>query len=434
MSEAILPEIAENLAAIPVIDCHEHFPEESTRIRKNLDFGHLFTGYAGSDLAVAGMPQADVQRLTNSQADIDEKWRLIEPYYQRTRNTAYIRALEIAFRDLYGIESLTQKTYRQLTEQIRKHNKPGLYRWVLKEKCNIELCLNNSLDEWPFRERSDPDFFLQDLSIVKLLQWPPPVEELQQATGTTIKKFDDYRDAIDACFAKYAGIADAVKQQAAYSRPLRFEDVPEDRARRIFDSMTDPEAVCPADCKALQDWALHHCVQLCIEHDLPMKIHTGYLAGNDYMDLDQIKPADLNNLFIKYPQARFDLFHIGYPYQEEVLALAKHFANVYVDMCWVWIIDPLAARRFFQQAVVSVPGHKIFGFGGDYGQIEPAYGHLQIARQQMGIALTRLVEDGWLSVKEALGVARRVLHDNPTECFRIEPKRRALRETMAEAG
>ncbi len=434
MPNRVHPEIADGLMRIGVIDCHEHLPEESERVKRKLDFGDLLWGYAASDLAVAGLSPADHQRLTSPDVDLDEKWRLIEPYYPKVRYTAYFRVLQIALRDLYGIDEISRRTWHEITEQIRRRNKPGFYRWVLKEKAGIEVSLNNSLEEWPVRHPTDPELFLQDLSVVKLLDGPLPIKELQAVTGEDISRFDHYRDAIDKCFAKYAPITGAVKQQAAYGRSLHFEDVPADRARRVFDSMTAPETLAPADLKVLQDWAMHHCVQLCIEHDLTMKIHTGYLAGFDYMPLEHTRPSHLNGLFIKYPNARFDLFHIGYPYQEEVLALAKHFRHVYTDMCWVWIIDPLAARRFFKQAVLALPGNKVFGFGGDYPHPENAYGHLQIAREQMGIALTELLEEGWLDVAEAIEVAQRVLHDNPVECFRIDQKRQALRQSVAEIG
>jgi len=426
------PEIMAAIAEIPIIDCHEHLPEESTLVSEHADFGCLFSGYAGSDLNVAGMPEEQIKKLTTEPMDPQEKWRMFEPYYRKTRHTAYIRAVEIAIRDLYGIARLDEGTCVQVTERMQQARKEGFYRWLFKEKCGIEVSMVNCLDNWPFREKTDPEFFIQDLSIVKLLLWPPPVEELEKATGKSIRKFDDYRDAIEAVFDKYAPIAGAVKQQVAYHRVLQFDEVPEDEARRIFDSMTDPENVDPADRKKLQDWAFHHCARLCAEHDIVMKIHTGYKAGSNYMELQHIKPGPLDKVFVKHPGTRFDLFHIGYPYQEEVLAFAKHFTNVYVDMCWIWIIDPLAARRFLKQAIVAVPGHKVFGFGGDYGsQAELVYGHLRIALQQIGIALTEMVAEGWLTLSQAVEVARRILHDNPVECFRLPEKRQALRKAMA---
>lgn len=177
------------------------------------------------------------------------------------------------------------------------------------------------------------------------------------------------------------------------------------------------------DRKQLQDWALHRCIRLAIEHQLPIKIHTGYKNGVNYMDFSHIRARDLANLFIEYPQAKFDLFHIGYPYQEEVLALAKHFSNVYVDLCWAWIMDPQATRRFLKQFLTAVPAGKLFGFGGDYLMAEPVYGHLRIARDNIALVLSEMIEDEYFTASEATHIAQRILRENAIEVFRVEEKR-----------
>jgi predicted TIM-barrel fold metal-dependent hydrolase len=150
------------------------------------------------------------------------------------------------------------------------------------------------------------------------------------------------------------------------------------------------------------------------------------------MDVGHIRPTGLTSLFVQYPEARFDLFHIGYPYQEEVLALAKHFANVYVDMCWAWIIDPGASRRFLKQFVTAVPANKLFAFGGDYVVAEPVYGHLRIARDGIARALTELVDESYLTTSEAIAVGHRILRENALEVFRVDEKRRRAHEAHRE--
>ncbi len=80
---------------------------------------------------------------------------------------------------------------------------------------------------------------------------------------------------------------------------------------------------------------------LSIQHNLPFKIHTGYYAGYGGMPVERIKPGHLCGLLKQYPQARFVLMHIAYPYSDEIVAaIAKHYPNVYVDLCWAWSIDP----------------------------------------------------------------------------------------------
>nr|WP_187436052.1 amidohydrolase family protein [Bradyrhizobium hipponense] len=73
-------------------------------------------------------------------------------------------------------------------------------------------------------------------------------------------------------------------------------------------------------------------------------------------------------------ETRFALMHIGYPYEHEFIALAKHYPKAAIDMCWAWIINPVAGVRFLKEFLMAVPSSKIFTFGGDYVAVEPIYG------------------------------------------------------------
>ena len=128
-------------------------------------------------------------------------------------------------------------------------------------------------------------------------------------------------------------------------------------------------------------------------------------------------PADLCPLLRQYPEARFVLMHIGYPYQDEMIALAKHYANAFIDLCWTWIISPTACVRFVSEFLTAAPVNKLLGFGGDYIPIEPVVGHARIARRGLALALTALVDDAWLSEPEAIAAGGRVLRENALELF-----------------
>jgi predicted TIM-barrel fold metal-dependent hydrolase len=419
------PELQQAVDAIRVIDTHEHQEEESARLaRKGFDFAWLFEQYASHDLVSAGMPDDHLQQLLKEDVPLDRKWTLFEPWYHASRNTAYIKAAEIAIRDLYGIDELNASTAVELTERMQSRNKPGIVKWILQSEAGIDLAQVNALDTTFFRKDTDRSVFMQDIGVVSLLGWPLPLKQLTEETGIEIKEFKHYVEAIDALFDSCAPMADAIKQQSAYFRAQRFEDVPDDDAARVFnEALKNPDRIDEQQQTVIQDWGFHHCVQQSIKHDLPIKIHTGYKAGCNYMDVEHIKPTKLTNVFLKYPDARFDLFHIGYPYQEEVLALAKHFRNVHVDMCWAWIIDWHASIRFFKQYLTAVPANKLFAFGGDYVIAEPAYGHLKLARRGIARALTELVEDDYFTKQQAIQVASMVLRENAIENFRIDKKR-----------
>ena len=111
--------------------------------------------------------------------------------------------------------------------------------------------------------------------------------------------------------------------------------------------------------KHLQDFIFHHIIQQSIKLDLPVQIHTGYLAGNRGW-LDNGQPMKLLNLFIKYPEAKFILFHGGYPWTSDYVALGKQFSNVYLDLVWLPQISKTEAIRTFHEMLDAVPYNKIY--------------------------------------------------------------------------
>jgi len=97
--------------------------------------------------------------------------------------------------------------------------------------------------------------------------------------------------------------------------------------------------------------------------------------------------------------------------------LAKNFQNVYIDMCWLHIISPYAARQALAEWLDTVPWNKILGFGGDYIFVEGVYGHSVIARENIARVLTEKVEEGSLSEDHAVWLAGKMLRDNAYELF-----------------
>ena len=57
---------------------------------------------------------------------------------------------------------------------------------------------------------------------------------------------------------------------------------------------------------------MHQVIRQAIEHRRPIQIHTGLQEGNANV-ITNSHPAHLVNLFLQYPQARFDIFHASYP-------------------------------------------------------------------------------------------------------------------------
>jgi predicted TIM-barrel fold metal-dependent hydrolase len=249
-------------------------------------------------------------------------------------------------------------------------------------------------------------------------------EELSALEGEcafAIHSLDDLVRAMQTALGRYVMEgAVAVKIGLAYRRRIRFENVARADAERLFNRIASHLGEGPSweEAGPLQDYMIHQIIQAAIDRDLPIQIHTGLQEGNENI-LTNSNPMHLVNLFIEYREAKFDIFHGAYPYTGELLALAKNFPNVYLDLCWLHIISPSAGARMLHEAIETVPANKIFAFGGDFIIPEGAYGHSVMARQVVRRVLTEKIEDGYLTEDEAVGLAGRILRDNPAALYRL---------------
>ena len=425
-------QIRDWVEATPLIDTHEHLIEESARVSGKLDerllpcndWAYLFSSYLNDDLVNAGLPLEDEKRFLSPDVSAGEKYRLIAPYWERTKHTGYALSVRETFRGLYGEDDLTAESAPRIAEKYKALVRPGFYLDILRERSNIEHCHVNSLERI-FIEFANSDLLRQDLSILAFSRLAPvDFDQVEQQSGTRPKSLDDWLAVIDRCFAAYGSRAVAVKCQIAYSRALDFEPVPKERAARLFPRLVGNRRgfyhpLGPDDLKSLQDFMIRYCIAKAGEHDLPVKLHTGYLAGRDGMQLTRLRrnAGDLAALLRDFPATRFVLMHIGYPYEAEYIALAKQYRNAFIDMCWAWIIDPVASVIFLKAFLLAVPTNKIFTFGGDYIVVERIYGHSRIARRGIAQALSELVAEGWIAREESHDLIDRVMRRNALEFF-----------------
>ena len=126
------------------------------------------------------------------------------------------------------------------------------------------------------------------------------------------------------------------------------------------------------------------------------------------------------------PEVRFVFMHICYPYYEELISVAKHYPNAHVDMCWSWIINPVASKDFLKKYLVTGPANKILTFGGDYSPVEPVLGHAMLARRGIGLALSELVEEQWLNLNDALELVEPIMYGNARQIFNLDEKEKLL--------
>lgn len=425
----LLESITALVESIPLADTHEHLLEEQERLHpgegeRAQDFSALFAMYSSHDLDVAGMPAEDRARFRAPQTPFEVKWRLLKPYYEKCRNTGYLQAVRHAVQRLYGEDDLSDESIGRINEKFVSSLKPGMTRPMLKDVANIDHCQVNHPHELPFEVTGEPDLLLQDISLNTLAHsWHR--RSVHEFAGIDVKSLADYHALMDAVFDKYAASATAVKNQANYFRRLDFSDVKAEDVSPAFEAgLADISTISSDQVKAVQDHLFHYGVRKATEHDLPVKIHCGYLAGANGMPLSRLRHngGDICELLRLHPNTRFVFMHTNYPYQDELISVCKHYTNAHADMCWAWGINPAAAMRFLREFLMAVPASKILTFGGDVCLPELTVGHAVIARNGIARVLVGLIEEGWLNEADVEPLANRVMRGNAREIFRIEEK------------
>jgi hypothetical protein len=332
-------------------------------------------------------------------------------------------------KQLYDIDDLSPEGLEAAQSDHTGYLGPGQRLRLLRDIANLDHVQIDDMT-WPcLPDAAGPDFFFSDLSWWKFCCGTPEIELLQEETGVDVVDLASLQQGIEAIFERYGSTAIAIKAQHAYDRTLHWRERSDAEAdQALIHYLRQPDAISTADRLCLGDWCWARGAELAAEYDLPFKLHTGYYAHYGHMQTSRIYPGHLSDLLIRYPKTRFVLMHAAYPYSDELVALAKHFPNVYADLCWTWSIDPYAAADFIRRCIHAVPANKVFAFGGDTFWPGTAVGFATQARLWLTRALQAEIDDGYLSEDEAIALTDRYMRDNQYDCFRLEQKKAMLRE------
>ncbi len=428
-------DLADFVNSTTVIDTHEHMTKEPdwVKIGPRDVLEDLFRNYVTADLITAGASPAAVRRLLDGgDPDVEGRWSNVENEWQAIRHTGYGQAVALVARHVYDIDEIGPAALRLAHPKLESLRRPGQRLHVLRDLAKLDHIQTDDKQIACAPDASGPDFFFYDISWVGFVARGVDWAEVQDQTDVTVKDLRTLKRAMEALFEKHGPHAIAVKTQHAYNRTLRWEQRSDaDAERALAAILANGYDVDEATRLCFGDWCLARGVELADRYNLPVKIHTGYYAGNHNMQVERIRAGHLCPLLIAYPDTRFVLMHIAYPYGEEVIAMAKHFPNAWADLCWAWSINPAASADFVRHFIHAAPANKLFAFGGDTDSPTSAYAYSLQMRRYLTKALQAEVDEGEMTESEAIRFARRVLFDNQMSCFDVEGTRAANVEGVA---
>ena len=417
-------DLSHHIQSIRLVDTHEHMRRENEWVENGPDIlQDLFGNYVPADLITAGATPEAMKDLMDPTKDIIKRFEAIQDAWEATQFTGYGEAVSLIAKHIYGLDELSADGLEKAQNIVKSFREPGKRLHILQDIAKLDHIQTDDFSWQCDPDTSGPEFFLYDLSWANFCNGQVNPEAIHAETGVEVKDLATLKAGMAALFDQHAPCAIAVKSQHAYNRTLEWVERSDDDAAAALSRILSEDKIDESTRLCLGDWCWARGVELTIEHNLPFKIHTGYYAGNNRMPVSRIPAGNMCELFSRYLHAKFVLMHIAYPYNDELVALAKHYRNIWIDFCWAWSIDPYSSRDFLRRCIHAVPSNKLFAFGGDTGWPTSAYAYSIQARNEILRALEAEIEDGYLSEKQAMAFATKLMQTNQYDCFDLEGTR-----------
>jgi len=236
---------------------------------------------------------------------------------------------------------------------------------------------------------------------------------------------DDYvKTVVNPTIARMrAGGAAGIKFEAAYLRPLDFDEPDPAFAQRVYGKYVRGGVPTRAEYKALEDYLFRAIAREAGRQRLVVQIHVLETFGGFYSTRGSaphlLEPA-FNDSTLR--GTKFVIVHGGWPLVGETQGLLAK-PNVYADISMMDnILSPTVLAGVLRQWLGEYPEKVLFGTDAFDGGIEQGWEQVawvasNTARRALGIALTGMMRDGEITRDRAQALARMVLRENAAAVY-----------------
>jgi hypothetical protein len=106
---------------------------------------------------------------------------------------------------------------------------------------------------------------------------------------------------------------------------------------------------------------------------------------------------------------------------EEHAVIGKEMPNVFVNLCWMWAMNPVTAEHTLDSWLASVPHTKILGYGADCGSPFSEYAYAKQARTGIARVLQRWIDRGDMTLADAKTAAADIMLLNGCRLHGLKP-------------
>jgi hypothetical protein len=334
---------------------------------------------------------------------------------------------------------------RGAMQRIAKEQGEQFPAWVL-DQVGTEVLLTNRVAMGPglapprFRWVSYVDALMLPLSTKAEATTSPDREKLFPLEDRLLRRYmfnlkvtklpatlDEYLTTvvIPTLEAQYKGGCVAVKFEAAFLRPLDFQEVPASIAGEIYARYASGGEPPHADYKALQDFLFRHIAREAGRLGMAVHLHSFDGPGN-YFRASGADPLLLESVF-NDPTLRttnFVIVHGGGVFSSHAGAMLWK-PNVYLDMSAMTLLyTPSKLAEVLRDWLIQYPEKVLFGtdaaaLGPDMGWEVTAWVATRNGRTALALALTDMIRNGEVSRARAQEIATMVMRTNAGTLYKL---------------
>jgi len=387
-------------SALPVVDVHCHpFVKQGELAAEEFTDLVSFPGGSVEYMAEGGVAAGD---------------DLIDEIQRVRRDVVYFRYLVHRLAEFFDCNPDLDSIVQARNEAIADY---AGYIKHLFEDCNLTALVTDFGYPRPALERAQ---FIEDVPVEVM-----PIYRIEPLIAELLKEdlaWAEFQQRYDAAIAQaieregYGGL----KSIIAYRTGLDVSPLSRtpDQGLHALDAIQ--RGIGGQAMKKLRDHLLCRALELCIQYDVPMQIHTG--IGDYEVNLMMCRPALLMELlrFPTFRACKVLLVHSGYPYSAEAGYMANVLPRVYCDVSEGIPFAAGAARRIYAEVLGMAPLSKVV-YGSD-GFNLPEINHVaaKLGKTALAGALEDLVESSMLSEDEAQEAARLILAGNAHRLYALD--------------
>ena len=390
-----------DFSKIPVIDAHCHSYLDSPKVMNGDEFARYSNVLAAQPNFLEGEFKA--------------------PNLQRSRTRLFTMDREQPYSNLmvrWLSEYLHCKPTFEAVATARSKRAKDFDEYVRQLFLNVRL--QGLVMDGAYPPLSDDDLKHFPAKVVKIFRLEPLINDC-------LAKFKTFHEL---CGAFDSRIRDAVKRDGygglktiiAYRTGLKIGKVPEDDAEGDFQAAKDGQAEQAwfgPKVKLLRDFLIARALQLSIDLDVPMQIHTG--VGDYQIVLDQCDPGLLYDLLTddKLRHATVVLVHSGFPNNQNAAYMASVLPNVFLDFSLtIPFLNPISHQRLMEVLEIA-PSSKIMYGSDGFGLPEVFWFSAKLGKRLLEKCLAQFLKEKMFSEAQTRQFAQRILHQNANELYHI---------------